>query len=62
MSAIPRTVCAFAFVLVFAFPAAGQGGEGSYDFSVEGRTLDTIDELGVTGSPIDVDRSRGASR
>ena len=55
MRAIPRTVCAFAFVLVFAFPAVGQSQEESYDFSVEGRSLDSIDELGVTGSPIDVD-------
>jgi DMSO/TMAO reductase YedYZ molybdopterin-dependent catalytic subunit len=55
MSAIPRTVCAFAIVLFFAFPAAVQAQEGSYDFSVAGRSLDALDELGVTGSPVDVD-------
>jgi len=55
MSAVQRTACACAFVLFFAFPAAGQAPEGFYDFSVAGRSLDTIDELGVTGSPIDVD-------
>ena len=55
MSAIPRTVCAFVFVLFLAFPVTGQSRGGSYDFSVEGRALDTIDELGVTGSPVDVD-------
>jgi DMSO/TMAO reductase YedYZ molybdopterin-dependent catalytic subunit len=68
MSAISRTACAFAFVLFFALPAAGQGStpevleeppdpapEGTYSFSVEGRVIETIDELGVTGSPLEVD-------
>jgi sulfoxide reductase catalytic subunit YedY len=29
--------------------------DGSYNFSTEGRALDAIAELGITGSPIDVD-------
>ena len=29
MSAIPRTVCAFAFVLLFAFPTAGHALAGT---------------------------------
>jgi DMSO/TMAO reductase YedYZ molybdopterin-dependent catalytic subunit len=65
---IPHATCALALAFLFALPAAGQGAkpaipdeqpvqtlEDSYNFSVEGRALDTIDELGVTGSPIDVD-------
>ena len=68
MSAIARTACAFAFVLLFALPAAGQGArtgvlaeppepapEGPYSFSVEGRPLDALSDLGITGSTIDVD-------
>jgi DMSO/TMAO reductase YedYZ molybdopterin-dependent catalytic subunit len=68
MSVIPRTACAFVFILVSVLPVAGQGSapvareestqlapDSPYDFSVEGRTLDTIDELGITGTPIEVD-------
>jgi DMSO/TMAO reductase YedYZ molybdopterin-dependent catalytic subunit len=68
MSKIPRAACALAFISLFVLSAAGQGSkpdvleeprpqasEGTYTFSVEGRALDAIDELGVTGSPIDVD-------
>jgi len=31
--------------------------ESAYNFSVEGRSLDTIDEIGITAAPIDVDRA-----
>jgi DMSO/TMAO reductase YedYZ molybdopterin-dependent catalytic subunit len=68
MSVIPRTACAFVFVLFSVIPAAGQGAkpdvlaeppepapEGPYSFSVEGRPLDAISDLGITGSTIDVD-------
>jgi sulfoxide reductase catalytic subunit YedY len=56
-----RTPVALALLFLLAAAAAAQGaseGEAAgYDFSVEGRALDTIDELGITAAPIDVDRS-----
>ena len=61
-------LAALAVFLSFAGSAAAQGvGSGAvgetawlapasaYDFSVAGRALDRIDELGINGSPIDVD-------
>jgi sulfoxide reductase catalytic subunit YedY len=68
MKTIPRALCAFALGSLLAAPAMGQGSkprgleelpspepEGTYTFSVEGRPLDSIADLGLTGSPIDVD-------
>jgi DMSO/TMAO reductase YedYZ molybdopterin-dependent catalytic subunit len=63
-----RALAALALVLALAPLAAAQGTreglvgetdasppESDYNFSVEGRSLDRIDELGITAPPIDVD-------
>ena len=65
-----RAAVALGLLFVFAAAATAQGAgggavgetdapypESAYDFSVEGRSLDTIDELGITAAPIDVDRA-----
>ncbi len=63
-----RALAALALVLAFAPLAAAQGAreglvgetaasppESDYDFSVIGRSLTSIDKLGITAAPIDVD-------
>ncbi len=46
-------------LLALVPPATAQGAGGGvadgYDFSVQGRPLTSIDELGITAAPIDVD-------
>ena len=63
-----RALVALVLLLTLAVAATARGAsesavgeidapypESAYDFSVEGRSLDALEELGITAAPIDVD-------